>query len=113
MQAPTAHRPLDLDRSAARTAGGGDIESLSRIFEEQLDALRQVDRALSQIERHITDARGDPHLQAFWRGVERDFAAEAHRIALRVGAAAIGLFRIKPWPARGGAILQAARHLMN
>jgi hypothetical protein len=70
-------------------------EALSCAFEEDLDALRQVDRALEQVDRCMSEARADRPLQEFWRGVQRDYEEEAHRLAQRIGREAIRLTRVR------------------
>jgi hypothetical protein len=97
MQALASPPLLEGDGLAERTVSQGGIECLSRTFEEQLRAFRQVDRVLARVDRHITSSRGDRSLQAFWRGVKRDFEKEADRRALRVGAEAIRLSGIDDW----------------
>ena len=76
-----------------RNRGGRD-EGLSDAFEEHINALWQADRALRRIGRCVTEARGDPSLQGFWRGVKRDFEEEVRRLALQVGEEAIRPSRI-------------------
>ena len=76
-----------------RNRGGRD-EGLSDAFEEHINALRQADRALRRIGRCVTEARGDPSLQGFWRGVKRDFEEEVRRLALQAGEEAIRPSRI-------------------
>jgi hypothetical protein len=50
---------------------------------------------LRRVVRHIEQARADPPLEEFWRGVERDYEEDAHRIAHRVGEEALRLARIE------------------
>ena len=92
MQATTFRRFSD--RLAARSLAETVIEARSRTFEQRLEALKRFDRALSRIGRHVAETKGDPLMQSFWRGVERDYETEAHRLALRVGAEATRLARI-------------------
>jgi hypothetical protein len=113
MHAPASHRLPVIDRLEAQTLAESGIEYLSRSFDEKLDALRQIERALSRVGRHVTNAREDPTLQSFWRGVERDLEDEAHRLALRIGEEATRLARFDLRPKQGVAVSQVARHHVN
>lgn len=99
MKALTFYPILGVDRLSGPAIAETLIAKPSQAFEKILDAWRQVEQALSRVGRHVANSRTDPPLQSFWRGVERDLEAEAHQLALRVGAEAIRLCRI---PTYGG-----------
>ena len=110
MKALTSYPILDVDRLSVPAVAETVIAQPSEAFEKTLDAWRQVERALSRVGRLVANARNDPTLQTFWRGVERDLEAQAHQLALRVGEEAIRLSRIDLRRNRRGVIFAAAGH---
>src|SRR5689334_22187687 len=108
MLAPSTFRAVDPEQLAGEVRAENGAKCLSRTVEERLNALRQVERALCRVGRHIAYSQGDRHLQAFWCGVKRDFEEEAHRLALELGEVATRLSPIDSRPERGAWVSRAA-----
>lgn len=59
--------------------------------QDSSDTLVEYRDVLERVARHIVEAEGDPHLQRFWRGVERDYLAEADRLSVSISEELIPL----------------------